>query len=297
MKNVNRDLIFRIVVSVLTCICFFLLFSGWIKLKDGELRKDAKKTIKNFNSMLKEVDRSDLKYLEAALEEEDISISPKKILDNCENIGGAISDTAIAPSETLTLVPSIIGLFSELTSDDIIDSNIFGGYVNSAFLEDAAEYRGMTYLLIVFVIMFIATLVSAVTVTVFHALNNKKFAGISLAICSFIMFIIYLAAVIAINSWSNKEYYENLVTLSAAPIWMLILSVASMLIWIEKDKIGDALFGKNPSATKASASNSFASSAAPAPAAAPSSAVTFCPNCGTKLDDDSAFCPECGTRI
>lgn len=293
MKNVNRDLIFRIVVSVLTFICFFLLFSGWIKLKDGELRKDAKKTIKSFNSMLKDVDRDDLKYLEAALEEEDISLSPKKVLDNCENIGEVISDTAIAPSETLTLVPSIIGLFSELTSDDIIDSDIFGGYINGEFLEEAAEYRGTVYLLIIFVIMFIATLVSAVTVTVFHALNKKEFAGISLAICSFIMFIIYLASVIAINSWSNEEYYEDLVTLSAAPIWMLILSIASMLIWIEKDKIGEALFGKNPSAAKSTAIPTPQA----APAAAPKAAVTFCPNCGTKLDDDSAFCPECGTRI
>lgn len=294
MKNVNRDLIFRIVVSILTFICVLLLFSGWIKLKDGDLRKDAKKFIKEYNSILKDVDRDDLKRLEGALEEEDINISPKDVLDNCKKIGDVVSDVAVTPAETVKLVPAIIGVYSELTNEDVIDSNVFGRYIAEDLLEEAGEYKGKVYILIIFVILFFATFISGVAVTILHATNNKKLPGYSLAICSFLMLVAYLVAVISINSWSDGEFYEKLVTLTAAPVWMFILSVASLVIWIEKDKIGEALFGKNPSKPA-----TVAKQAAPASAAAPvvNSGTSFCPNCGTKLDADASFCPECGTRI
>lgn len=288
MKNLNRDLIFRIVASVLTFICIFLLFAPWIKLADGDLRKDAKKGLKEFNAQIKDVDRDDLKDLEEYFEEEDINISPKKILDNAKKVVGVLLDTEVAPSESFKLFSGVNGLFKVITNEDVIDSNAFRMWGSDDFFEELSEKKAIVNLMIILPILFLATLISGIAVTVLHALN-KKFTGISLVICSGLSFVTYLIMVIRINSWSNDEFYEKLVKISAAPIWLLILSVAAMLLWMKKDQIGDALFGKKSGATD---------TVIPRPQMMPVSSATesvFCANCGTKLEPDSSFCPECGT--
>lgn len=294
MKNVNRDLIFRIVVSLLTFICIFLLFAPWIKLADGSIRKEAKSVLKQLDSGLKDVDRDDLKDLEEYFEEEDINISPKKILNKAKNVTGVIKDTSITPSESIKLFSGLKGLYKVVADEDIADSYVLRQLIPKSAREVFEEMGTAINLMIFLPILFFATLISAILVTVLHALN-KKYIGISLVACSALSFIAYLVVVIKINSWSNDELFENLVRISAAPIWLLILSAGAMVIWMKKDEIGNLLFGKNPQSQYQTEYAQPKAASAPQMYAKPAGDVAFCANCGTKLEPDSAFCPECGT--
>ncbi len=288
MKNVNRDLIFRIVCSVMTGICVLLLLAGWITVSDNDMRKTIKSGVRNVKSELKDIDTTDLKYVDELLDDAGINIKPRKIIQSIQKMLDIVGDAKISPAETVSLVPKMISMINVLEDEDVARAmGIYSSAMESA-LEEVSGYKAPMVLLM---ILFFITLICGILFTVSHALN-KKYCGFTLAGLQLVMLIVFGIIVHSINSAAEDAFFDKIVRLTAAPFWALILSAGAAFIWFYREKIGNLLFGALPGAP--------AGKVGVVPLRTPqqrtfAQAGRTCPNCGTPLSGDVVFCPNCGT--
>ncbi len=298
-------------------LALFMLFRGYMGLADSDEKEDTIESMSYAYEGLDDMDSDEIEDMQDTFDDYDIDINIKSFLRKFKKLLKTLSDGEISPYEIATAGPDLLKVTSYFREYDEL-GYFFGRYEEAFEIVDNIKAG-----IIMFVILFIISVLCAVVIIIMHIADLKP-AGISLVILNIIWLIIFAVVTSRINDWAEMEmdYDDKYMKMSAAPVLALLFAVIAMVIWLYKDKIiensagfvqapvvqsaaiqtpGDGRIcpncGKalNPGAVFCSGCGTkYVEPAAAEPAV---QEKAFCPNCGVQISIDSEFCPNCGNKI
>ncbi len=321
MNKNTIPLIYKWLCVLLVVLSILLISLGGITIADKDSRRTVKKGMKE---VLNEIDFSskEIKEFQEQLDNWGIDINAKKILKQVQKLAKTISDATVSTLELAINGPDVISFAEE--AEDYARIGSLVGVIPKSVIESIEDTRAGIWF---GVILFYLTMVTGIVTIILH-IANKKQPGVVFAILQLVWLIALGAISHNLNVMAEDELYldDELVTISAGPVWAFILALLACLLWMFKDSILGAIgwmTGVSYASSAAVVSGNVCPNCGkvlgpnamfctgcgskftpPVPVKAPVSAAPtadndnrFCPNCGAAVTSDSDFCTQCGTKL
>ncbi len=273
---------------VLILIAMFMLFSTKYVISDKD---DRTKTKNNARDLEREIEsnlsKENLKLIQKEADKRDIDIDFQEFKDQLLSIVEVLEDGKITLKEIISKRADLVGLIDTINDnyEDIFEDGFGYDEIDDQIDEIIDGLDDIKKGLIVFIGIFVLTLVFSVVVIILHVVNSKL-PGIS-AVMIYIVWLITNFIMlnklnkVAEDGWDKSDDFFKM---QSAPVWPLILVLIAMLLWIFKDKLAE-IGSKAVVSVPVFQEKTLAAKP-----------MVYCSNCGEPLNEGAAFCPQCGMK-
>lgn len=313
MTNNGIGAICKWLSIILVALSATLMFAGAVKFTEKEIIDEFSEGLpdmeRQINSTINELrsDWDDLEYVAA-----DLGISYNKMEDIAEEfidlmedsgdlIGKAsdvVSDGRISASEMAVMMPKSLSIQKKFKESELMSLARLAGANPDALFGDSELLENSKTFGILCLILFYLTLVVAVIVIILH-IRDKSLPGVSIVIINLAWMILWIVMKNKVNDFISYDlgYDYDVMKITAAPVWALILSLLAMVLWLVRNN-ASPVYAARPAAGRTSRparSGAYGGVPVKKMAARDPNAIV-CGNCGNTLRPGAVFCPACGTK-